>query len=54
MSSTDARLALDVAAGWLLGRLVWIAAQELLIKPLLFRLYRQADDVLGGRLPTLP
>jgi hypothetical protein len=49
----DLRLALDVAAGWLIARLVWLAAQELVIKPVMFRLYEKIDTLLGDRLPPI-
>jgi hypothetical protein len=50
----DLRIAVDVAAGWILGRVVWLAVQELLIKPVLLRLYQRADALLNDRLPDLP
>jgi hypothetical protein len=50
----DFWLAVDVAIGWILGRAIWLAAQELLIKPLLIRLYQRADAAAGDRLPDLP
>lgn len=50
----DLRLSLDVALGLLLARVAWVAATELLIKPVLLRLYRRADSALSDRLPDLP
>ena len=49
----DLKLAVDIAAGWLVGRIVWFAVQELLIKPLLLWGYRRADTALSDRLPDL-
>jgi hypothetical protein len=50
MTTFDLRLILDL----LLARLVWLAAAELVFKPLFTRLYRRADQALGDRLPDLP
>lgn len=50
----DLRLSLDVALGLLLARVAWVALTELLIKPVLLRLYRRADTALNDRLPDLP
>ena len=50
MTTFDLRLILDL----LLARLVWLAAAELVFKPMFTRLYRRADQALGDRLPDLP
>jgi hypothetical protein len=50
----DFWLAIDVAVGWILGRALWLIVAELVAKPLMFRLYRQADHALADRLPDLP
>lgn len=52
--AADLHLSLDVAIGFLLARVAWVAATELLIKPVLLRLYRRADAALNDRLPDLP
>jgi hypothetical protein len=49
----DLWLAVDVAIGWILGRVIWVGVDELLIKPFLRRLYRHADHITGDRLPDL-
>lgn len=49
----DIHLALDVAAGWLIGRVAWVAVQELFVKPVLFRGYEAVDRWLGDRLPPI-
>ena len=53
MSRDDLLLALDIAAGYLTGRILWLIAAELVLKPALFRLYMRADDLLADRLPDL-
>lgn len=53
MSRSDLMLALDIAGGYLSGRLLWLTASELLIKPALFRLYMRIDNALDDRLPDL-
>lgn len=50
----DLWLAVDVAVGWILGRALWLIVAELVVKPLIFRLYRGADAALADRLPNLP
>jgi hypothetical protein len=53
MSRDDLLLALDIAGGYLTGRILWLIVSELVIKPALFRLYMRADDLLADRLPDL-
>lgn len=50
----DLHLAIDVAIGWVLARAAWACVTELIIKPLLVRLYRQVDHALADNLPDLP
>ena len=49
----DLHLAIDVTIGWILGRAAWLATSELVLKPILHRLYRRADASLNDRLPDL-
>jgi hypothetical protein len=49
----DLWLAIDVAVGWILGRALWLIVAELVAKPLMFHLYRRADQALADRLPDL-
>lgn len=44
---------LHLMADVLLVRLVWLAAAELIVKPVLHQLYRRADAAAGDRLPDL-
>ena len=53
MSRDDLLLALDIAGGYLTGRILWLIVSELLIKPALFRIYMRADHLLADRLPDL-
>ena len=53
MTWADLLLAVDIAAGYLTGRLLWLIASELLIKPALFRIYMRVDNALADRLPDL-
>jgi hypothetical protein len=53
MSRDDLVLALDIAGGYLTGRILWLIVSELVIKPALFRLYMRADDLLADRLPDI-
>jgi hypothetical protein len=46
---SDARVIADL----LLARLAWLAAAELIVRPLLRLVYRRADAATGGRLPDL-
>jgi hypothetical protein len=50
---SDLWLAIDVAVGWVLGRAVWLAVAELVVKPLLFHFYRRVDAALSDNLPDL-
>jgi hypothetical protein len=53
MEPSDIRLTLDVAVGWLVGKVSWVIIQELLIKPLAFKMYRKTDSLVGDKLPDL-
>jgi hypothetical protein len=46
---SDLRLILDL----LLARLLWLAGEELIVKPFLRRKYERLDQALGDRLPDL-
>lgn len=52
MSWDDLMLAADVAAGYLTGRVVWLAVSELAIKPLLLHWWT-AYRALMDRLPNI-
>ena len=58
MNPPDARIAADVALGWLLARLVWLVIEQGIVRPFAAALgreaYRRADAATGDRLPDLP
>jgi hypothetical protein len=54
----DSRLTIDVALGWLAGRVAWSIIQHGIVRPFAAafgrRAYNRLDALTGDRLPDLP
>jgi hypothetical protein len=55
---TDAHVSIDVAVGWLAGRVAWSVIQHGIVRPFAAafgrRAYNRLDALTGDRLPDLP
>lgn len=55
---TDAHVSIDVAVGWLAGRVAWSIIQHGIVRPFAAafgrRAYNRLDALTGDRLPDLP